>query len=151
MTILLDANLLLLFVVGLASRKYISTHKRLKSYSEEDYDLLQVMLARASKIIVTPNVLTETSNLAAQIGDPARTRIFQVLRAAIGSGKTTECYLDSRVAAARPEFLRLGLTDCGLLEIGAPGDLLLTADVQLWRAALANGKNAQTFNHVRNM
>ena len=60
--IVLDANLLLLLVVGLTSRAYISKHKRLQGYEELDFDLL-ICLIGSANVIVTPNTLTETSNL----------------------------------------------------------------------------------------
>src|ERR1700674_3017507 len=68
MIIILDSNLLLLFIVGTASRDYISKHKRLQAYRDVDFTLLTQMLAAAPKIVLTPNTLTEVSNLARQIG-----------------------------------------------------------------------------------
>jgi hypothetical protein len=55
-----DANLLLLLVVGATSRDYIEKHKRLRdTYTKDDYDLLVKMIGQYSNIIVLPNVLTE--------------------------------------------------------------------------------------------
>ena len=151
MTIILDTNLLLLFIVGTASRKYIGMHKKLKSYTNEDFDLLLRLLSSADNIAVTPNTLTETSNLAAYISDPALTHILEVFRSLIMDNNTNECFVQSYVAAARPEFIRLGLTDAALLHIADDSRVLLTADVGLYLAALNDGKNAQNFNHLRNM
>jgi hypothetical protein len=150
-TIILDTNLLLLFVVGTASRKYISMHKKLKSYTNDDFDLLVNLLYTANNIVVTPNTLTETSNLAAYISDPALTHIFTIFRLLMTSNVTTERFVQSDVAAARPEFIRLGLTDAALLHIADDSHILLTADVDLYLAALNDGKNAQNFNHLRNI
>jgi len=41
----LDANLLVLLVVGLTERRYISVHKRLKEYTIADFDTLAAMIA----------------------------------------------------------------------------------------------------------
>jgi hypothetical protein len=57
----------------------------------------------------------------------------------------------SEIAAARPEFIRLGLTDSALLHIAGDSHMLLTADVGLYIAALNDGKNAENFNHFRNI
>ena len=155
MTIILDANLLLLFVVGSTSRDYIQKHKRLQSYTDDDFILLMKMLSTASSIIVTPNTLTETSNLAGYIDDPARTKIYEVFRALVEAPENQECFqecfIESRVAVARTEFVRLGLTDSVLLHIAAEAGTLLTADVGLYLAALYKGLKAENFNHYRNL
>lgn len=70
----------------------------------EDYRLLLNVIGGAP-IIFTPNTLTEVSNLAAYIGDPARTHIFQVLKAVIQS--TPESYVESSKACAVGSFVRL--------------------------------------------
>lgn len=57
--------------------------------------------------------------------------------------------MESARAAARPEFLRLGLTDSSLLEIAAEDVVVLTADFDLYRAALSAGRPVVNFNHVR--
>jgi hypothetical protein len=61
-TIILDANLLLLFVVGSTSRDYIQKHRRLQSYTDDDFILLMKMLSTASssrvRIGSAPGVIT---------------------------------------------------------------------------------------------
>ena len=151
MTIILDANLLLLFVVGSTSRDYIQKHKRLQSYTDDDFILLRNMLSTASSIIVTPNTLTETSNLAGYIGDHARIKIYEVFRALVEAPENQECFIESRMAVARPEFVRLGLTDSVLLHIATESRTLLTADADLYLAALNKGLKASNFNHFRNL
>jgi hypothetical protein len=47
---LLDTNLLVLLVVGLTSREYISIHKKLTSFSEQDFEILETLLSEASEI-----------------------------------------------------------------------------------------------------
>ncbi len=150
-TIIVDTNLLLLWIVGLASADYIRKHKRLRAYTDEDFALLLNILSRARKIILTPNTLTETSNLAGYIAEPARTEIYSVLAALIKAVETEEYFIPSERAAARPEFTRLGLTDSALLELIDETHTLLTADVDLYLAALYRGLNAENFNHYRNL
>ena len=62
-TAILDTNLLLLFVVGTTNLSYIEKHKRLKSFSVEDFELLLRAISGADAILLYPNTLTETSNL----------------------------------------------------------------------------------------
>jgi hypothetical protein len=147
--LILDTNLLLLFVVGSTSQGLISKHKRLRAYSETDFDLLTELISCAPNVIVTPNTLTETSNLIGYIDEPARTRIFEGFRALIQS--SDEHYCESRQAVARKEFIRLGLTDSVLLHETADSFTLLTADLDLYLAAAHAGYQVQNFNHLREM
>jgi hypothetical protein len=147
--VLLDANLLLLLVVGAADRTYIRKHKKLKAYSEADFDLLQELIAPMNPIIVTPNILTEVSNLASQIADPARTHIATTFRMLVGL--LDERYVASKRAVVQPEFSRLWLTDAGILDEMTDEHVLLTADVGLYLAALARGQAAENFNYRRDL
>lgn len=144
--IILDTNLLLLLLVGSTSKEYISKHKRLGAYSEMDYDLLKKFL-HASNIFVTPNILTETSNLIGQIAEPARTKILIFFSEYIKSAN--ERYCESRQAITRKEFIRLGLTDSVLLHEMTDSFILLTADLDLYLAAINEGYKAVNFNHLR--
>jgi hypothetical protein len=145
---ILDTNLLLLLIVGTTCPSYIKKHKRLRAYSQDDFILLEKLISRASKIIITPNTLTETSNLARHISDPAKTHISKVFRAAIID--TDEIYLPSKIVVEEDEFFRLGLTDCILLHHASGGShTLLTADLDLYLAAACRGYTAVNFNHCR--
>lgn len=146
-TILLDAQLLVLLVVGRVSRAYIGKHKRLRAYREDDFEQLAELLADPARSAVTPNVLSEASNLLAQIADPARTEIFSGLRRLIGHA--VEIYVPSGVAAAHPAFTRLGLADAACLTGEVSDALLLTADTDLYLAALSSGRKVLNFWHVR--
>lgn len=146
-SLLLDTNLLVLFVVGTADRDYIGQHKRLRAFTGEDFDMLFHIVSQAPAVFVTPNTLTETSNLASQIAEPARSLILRILGRLITA--TEERYIPSRAAAARTEYVRLGLTDAALLEVADKQAAILTTDHGLYRAALASGVPAFNFNHIR--
>ena len=149
-SVALDSNLLLLFVVGSASRDYIAKHKRLRAYSESDFDLLIEQLSAVSALLLTPNTLTETSNLIDHIGEPARSHIYQTLNALLSLPESEERYVPSKQATSLPELPRLGLTDCALLTLCADGVPLITADLQLFLTAAGRGAKALiNFNHLR--
>jgi hypothetical protein len=150
-TIILDSNLLLLLIVGSTHRSLISKHKRLRAYTEQDYDLLIRLLSQAQNIIVTPNTLTETSNLLGYIEDPARSAIYNVFRVLVEDPIHIERAIESKSAVSRPEFVRLGLTDSVLLHLATESHTLLTADVDLYLAACKQGLRAENFNHYRNL
>ncbi len=149
LAVALDSNLLLLFVVGNTSRDLIAKHKRLREFDTEDYDLLRDQLSAATQIIVTPNTLTETSNLIDHIAEPARGQIYGTLRALVANPATRETYVPSVSASRRAELPRLGLTDCALLELVAQGLPLITVNLRLFLAAIGSGGKALNFNHLR--
>lgn len=145
--LLIDTNLLVLFIVGSASTDYIPKHKKLTAFTVEDYEVLLKIVAQATEILVTPNTLTETSNLVSYIGEPARSQVLQCLRLVITESK--EKYVSSSLVAQRPEFVWLGLTDAALLEASVRDVTLLTTDFNLYCAALKKGDMALNFNHIR--
>jgi len=147
--LVIDANLLLLFVVGFVNRELISRHKRLKAFSTDDFDLLCEVLSSSQNVVVTPNTLTETSNLLGQIDEPAHSQLFNGFRSLIGSSQ--EEHVSSQVAAEAKEFIRLGLTDAALLELTDSSRSLLTTDLELYLATLNRGASAVNFNHLREL
>ena len=75
MNMVLDANVLLLRVVGRAGRGIVGRHKRLRPFKDEDFDLLARQTATARRLVTTPNVLTEVANLHDQgFSPPLRDR-----------------------------------------------------------------------------
>lgn len=143
-----DANLLVLLVVGGTSQNYISRHKRCREFTKNDYGILYEFLSNFSKVIATPNILTETSNLLSHINEPARTEIFCAYRVFITG--IEETIVSSQRASHRQEFLRLGLSDAALLELADRDIILLTRDSDLYLAALASGREAINFAHIQN-
>jgi hypothetical protein len=126
-------------------------HKRLNSYIDDDFILLVKILNSATGVIVTPNTLTETSNLVGYVSDPARSNTYKVFKALIEAPGNEECFIESKIAMARTEFVRLGLTDAALLQMATESHTLLTADVDLYLAALKRGLKAENFNHLRSL
>jgi len=148
-TVLLDSNLLVLFVAGMSSREYIGRHRRLRDYSEEDFDLLVEFIRPMSALVVTPNILTEASNLLSGIAEPARSHIADTFRQIVGS--MDERFVQSTRAVEQREFPRLWLTDAAVLTELANSHVLLTADLDLYLAASQRGYSAVNFNHLRQL
>ena len=111
----IDANLLVLLVVGSEGRELIVKHRRLDGYSANDYDILLDLIRQATQVFVTPNTLTEASNLLAQHGEPERSRILRRLKYIVHQSE--EVVVDSAVATDNSQFEHLGLTDAALLEV----------------------------------
>ena len=126
----------------------IARHRRLREFSVDDYDRLVGMLGMVDQVVVTPNTLTETSNLLAQHNEPERSRFFDVLRYVIESSQEITV---ASVDASRSRVLRrLGLTDAAVLDIVSAKTPGLTVDLELFIAALNKDPNAAVnFRHLR--
>src|SRR5260370_39822148 len=72
--ILVDANLLLLLVVGRFDEQRIQRFERTRDFVIEDFRLLEAMVRPFSRILSTPHVLTELSNLATKFDPPGSFR-----------------------------------------------------------------------------
>ena len=77
----IDANLLVLLVVGSEDRGLIAGHRRLRGYTADDFDRLLGIIESVERVFVTPNTLTEASNLLGyhQYGR-GRSRLYERLR-----------------------------------------------------------------------
>lgn len=146
--IYVDANLLVLLVVGATEKGLIAKHRRLKTFETADYERLVRLVNQTGIVLVTPNILTEASNLLAQHGEPERSRFFQTLRMLIE--ETEEVVVASREAAENSQFIRLGLTDAALLEVVSSSNPLITVDLDLYLAAISKESEAAfNFRHYQ--
>lgn len=145
--LLVDTNLLLLLVVGSADRGQVARFKRTSKYTPEDFDLLVAYVERFEGLLVTPNVLTEVSNLAGQLTDPLRSDVFNTIGAL--ALQVTEEYVPSATVVREPVFVRLGLTDIAILFAARERAAVLTDDLMLYLKLADSGISVENFNHIR--
>ena len=146
----IDANLLLLLVVGSVSRDAIARHRRLREFTWDDYGVLINLIDQVEQALVTPNTLTGTSNLLGLHGEPERARFYERLRFIIE--QTQEIVVTSASASRDNAFTRLSLTDAALLEVATAEYPIITVDLDLYLAASAsNPESAINFTHFRNL
>ncbi|GAC1338294.1 MAG: hypothetical protein NVSMB18_04490 [Acetobacteraceae bacterium] len=150
--VIVDSNLMLLLVVGTAKREYIASHKNTAKYGLGDLALLETTLSLFSDFVLLPCILTEVSNLARQVSNPARERIQAQLRTLTET--CPEVYLPSLQGMRRHEYDTLGLTDALILELcgmdlGGTRPHLLTHDMKLAVTAQALGLEVMNFAFLR--
>ena len=148
----IDANLLLLLIVGSVERDLVAKHRRLREkFTVEDFDRLNNLLDRVKQVFVTPNTLTETSNLLSQHRNPERSLFFDKLKCIIEVSK--EVVVTSADASRNNAFKRLGLTDAALLEVATAETPLVTVDLELYLAAVEKGgqDTAVNFTHLQKL
>lgn len=146
---LLDANVLVLYVAGRIDKELIGSHRRLREYIEDDFDVLMLVLKQSRKIVTTVNVLTEVSNLLEDRVAAGPNRLLAELHRVVL--ETREIVVASTAACEVDGFTRIGLSDAGLLSLAASESPIITADRELYeRACRNNPDSAFNFWHLSN-
>ncbi|HKQ08607.1 MAG TPA: PIN domain-containing protein [Blastocatellia bacterium] len=145
--LLIDTNILLLLFIGSYDQNLIRNFKRTVQFTIEDYDLLVVLLRPFNKLVTTPNILTEVTNLSGQLGEPARSSYFRTF--AEGIKLLEEEYVESQKIAGHAEFVKIGLTDVGIWTVSEGNYLVLTDDFKLSQLLGSKGVDVINFNHLR--
>ena len=146
--LLLDTNLLILLVLGRYNRKLIGKHKRSREFVPEDYEILSHALRSYRRILVTPNLATEASNLLSQTSSPSRERLREGLAALIRD--ICEVYVTSNDASRHEYFSFLGLADATIISCVVKDHTVLTMDFRLCGYLTKAGRRVINFNHLRN-
>ena len=148
--ILLDTNVLLLLLFAKFQPNMIGD-KRLEKYAFEDAELLAGYVSCFSRILTTPHILAETSNLAAQVLTGKKkaeffNRMFPLF-CIDNQDALHQCEMKGG-EVDRAVFVRLGLTDASLVAAINVNRLLLTDDLDLHLAAIAKGAPSINFTHM---
>ncbi len=145
--LVLDANMLIVFVVGTVEPKLLGSIKRVKEYQPTDFDLLSTYLNLFDEIILLPKTISEASNLLRHVKGERRQDCLYVLASIARSGVGR--YLPSVLAVEQPEYQSLGVTDAAILCVLDEDTFLLSADLDLCLAATFRSREAQYFWHLR--
>src|SRR5260370_40339236 len=126
--VLVDTNLLVLFLVGSVNRQRIPNFKRTDTFTVADYDLLVRLIECFGKLISTPHVLSQVSDLTDLPGKELNKirENFELLVENI-----EESYDESRALVGDSAFRRFGLADAAIATVCTRGILVLTTEVQM--------------------
>jgi len=149
--ILIDANLLLLFVVGFTDIKLIKKQqKRLSKYDITHFEILNLFIEEYSKIVVTPHILAEFWNLMGEERgnwDKDKQRVFDTVCLIIQNA--VEIYNPAAELIERTEIRWLGIADVSLLEAAEKqGYSLISADAKLCIQAMNLGIETYNIWHI---
>ena len=145
--IFVDTNILLLYFIGAFDQNLIPKFKRTRQFTVEDHTILVRILDFFDKVVTTPNILTEVSNLSGQLGEPAKSHYFKKFSSDITL--LEEEYVASKDVADMQEFVRFGLTDTGIVHLTKGKYLVLTDDFPLSQYLQSAGVDVINFNHIR--
>lgn len=136
-SLFVDTGVFVLLIVGLVDPTQIGKGKTTSSFTQEQFKQLSYFLASRT-ILVTPHVLTETSNLLER--DKRCMAVLQQLMKNV-----EERSVDAKAVCQHPRFFDVGVCDAVLLELITPRTPLLTADRPLWAIANARERRARLF------
>jgi rRNA-processing protein FCF1 len=144
--VLVDTNLLVLYLVGKVNRNRIRESKRTEAYTIEDFDLLEKLISWLGGLVSTPHVLAQVSDLTDLKGKEST--------AARGQFRNLVEEVEERQEAGRTIvadqcFERLGFTDAAIATLCRNNVLVLTADFDLWDTLTRRGIEVVNFHHIR--
>lgn len=145
--VLIDANLLLVYFVGLYDPNRIKQFKRTEAFTIDDFSLLARLVDWFSKIVTTPNVLTEVNSLSNQLRSDLKSDYY--LEFAKQIVLLEEHYVSSEKMSSSASFNRFGLTDSAIAELAQGQFLVLSDDFRLVGHLQKVGIDAINFNHIR--
>jgi hypothetical protein len=143
--VLLDANLLLLFLIGSYERSRIARFKRTAGFSESDFDILAGLMTAFRAMVTTPHVLTEVSNLANSLPEhlkPSWSEHF-----ALQTASLTELFEPAVEVMLQESFLAFGLTDAAI-HCASIDTLILTEDFRLSGFLISRGVAVLNFKEL---
>ena len=148
--VLLDANLLVLYVAGRHDQRLVASLKATRSLGlgARDFQLVVAAVGAFGPLLTTPHVLTEVNGLL-NTGLPGRHRwdVMSTFSAVIGESAETSA---SAPALARdPLFRRLGLTDASILSLAVAGPVVMSTDLNLCVALESRGLKVINYNRIR--
>ena len=144
--IVVDTNLLLLYLIGSFDQEIIIKFKRTQVYTKEDFVTLSKFL-KHFVIISNPNIITEISNLSDTLNRQTEYRLFNFFKNALSS--FNESYCKTAEVSTNQAFIKFGLTDSTIYDLADKGFLVLTDDFPLFGYLLNTGKTVINFNHIR--
>lgn len=146
--VLIDTNLLLLCVIGVYDPRQIARFGRTADrFAPEDFETLRRVLDAFDRVITTPHVLTEVSNLMGRLTGRVRDGCFEFFSQAI-----TLMHEQSTPAStlrAMHAFARFGLTDTAIVDAARGSYLVLTDDLPLAAYLQGQGVDVLNFNNIR--
>ena len=129
--IVIDTNILLLFLVGYIDPGKIEEFKLTCKYTKDEFLLLSRLVKGFEKIIITPQILAEVTNHLdnSKIGDE---HVAKSIRAVLYGAGTKEKYFKKDDLIDNGFLSKFGFTDVSVLESAKNGKaLVLTDDLKL--------------------
>lgn len=145
--LLVDTNLLLLYLAGSYDKRLIGRFKRIAKYDATDFVRVSSMIRLAGALVSTAHILTEVSNLSMQMPERDYQDYFRWI-ARTGSA-INERQIEAQRIFSNELFPRMGMTDSGIMELAPNSYLVLTDDFPLANRLEHMKVDVINYNHVR--
>ncbi len=145
--VLVDSSLLIVLLIGRHNRLALTRFPHTKRYQPDEFDILDRFVRLFDRIITTPHVLTEVSNLAGRLQAEAVCRFRRLFAQEVELYDERQC--EARQLVRGDQFVRLGLTDAAIASIARDRLLVLTDDLALGGALQKVGIDVVNFTHLR--
>ena len=153
-SVLLDSNLLLVFLAGSLDISLFGRFKRVSAYTLKDYELLVRLLSSFTILLTTPHILTEVSNLANSLPEWLKPDWHRNIATLIASQQETpglrERWTPAAELAKMPEFAAFGITDAALTNLSSEA-LVVTEDYRLSGVLRSQGVPVLNFSDLRKL
>jgi hypothetical protein len=125
-----DSNLLLVYCVGSVARSRVAEEKVTRHYGAADFRVLDEFFGHFDRILTTPNIMTEVSNLSRRL----RADVWQLVLLWMKESFfdfVREEYVNSMAATKHLLFDELGISDATIGICADNGHLVVTDDLEL--------------------
>jgi len=126
--IIVDTNIMLLFLVGCYDINYIEQFKRTMKYTKEEYYFVRELLTfyYKDKIFTSPHIITEISNFSLNIQGNRINKYFDFFIKIFND--VCEIYIEKNKIIEFKELPKFGITDIGIFKIAKEKNLLVLTD-----------------------
>ncbi len=140
--LLVDTNILLLYIVGIVNVDLIRNFSRTANFTENDFYLVEKFINFFDVNITTPHILTEVSDL---LGNRIE------LQLALGKyiELIEEKFLESKQITRTKTFLQFGLADTAITETAKNSYLVVTDDNPLFGYLVNQKIDAVNLDQIR--
>lgn len=125
--LLLDTNVLLVYLVGLYNPSLISTFEKTSSYDEQSFNMIKHIVHYHKTLIVNSYIATEISNLSSQFHskniDEYYVRLVNYF-SSVNENTFSLKYLCSNTSA----IIKFGFTDVSILELASKNSVTVLSD-----------------------
>jgi len=143
--IIVDTNLLLLALIG--GTPSVVEFKRTRGYTNEDYRLLLPMIDQFERLVSTPHILAEVSNLTNGLYGSKLHDFYATLKNSLST--IIEIHSPALDISRDYELSPYGLTDVGIIALAKDNYLVLTDDLRVAGFAHQHCVDVVNFNHIR--
>jgi hypothetical protein len=127
--LIVDTNLLIVLVVAMCGPEYVGRAKRTERYTKEDAALLGSIVSRYDGVLVTPQILTEVSNLSGQITGKLFWQVRDALELLVP--QWAEHAESSADLVGDSTFRKFGVTDAAIRRASGRASAVLSDDLPL--------------------